>query len=523
MSSAPPVRCGRSPSASPLGRRAGWDHGGVLRPLSAYIAPSFDAAARRRRRLCGPLVAAIVLVVGAAPASAALPRIKARAVSVVEGNAATTTVRIPVTLSAKARRKVSARFRTVPGTAGAGDFTARSGRVRVRRGARRATIRLRIAGDALDEPDERFKLRLSGARRARLGRPRAATVTILDDDPAVAATLSDVSLTEPAGAGDVVSHGLTLRLSAPAAEEVRVDFELVAVATTSGDDADLPRGTAIIPAGQTQSALPGVVRGDALDEADEAVTVLLRNPVGAQLPDPEATLTIADDPADLPPSASIGDITRSEDADGPAMVPVTLSAPSGRAVTIAYDTQDGTADGGDHAAVSGTLTLAPGATTASVAVPITDDERDEDAQSFAVRLTQADWATLADAEAAVTITDDDEPPMVSIDDVSRAEAAAVATFTLTLSAASEKPISVRASTGSGSAVGGASCSAGIDYIALSNLAVAFSPPQLTRTVNVSVCGDGAPESNETVPVVLSQPVNVTLGDASGTLTIQDND
>jgi Calx-beta domain len=468
-------------------------------------------------------VAAIVLVVGAAPASAAVPRIKPRAVRVVEGTGATKTVRIPVTLSAKARATVTARFRTVLGTAGAADFTARSGKVRVRRGARRATVRLRIAGDAVDEPNERFKLRLSSPRRARLGKPRAAKITIVDDDPAVVA-LADASLTEPPGAGDVASHGLTLRLGAPAAEEVRVDFELVA-GTATAADADLPRGTVTIPAGQTQSVLPGVVRGDGLDEAAETIAVLLRNPVGARLQSDRATLTIGDDPADLPPSASIGDVSRAEDAAGPALVPVTLSAPSGRAVTIAYSTRDGTADGGDHPAASGTVTLAPGATTASIAAPITDDERDEDTQTFAVRLDGADFATLADAEAAVTITDDDAPPSVSIDDVTRAEGGPIPTFTLTLSGASEKAISLRASTDEGSASDGATCAvAGTDYIPLSNLPVVFSPLVVTRTVNVSICNDVADEPPvETAAVVLSQPVNVTLGDASGTLTIVDDD
>jgi hypothetical protein len=114
-------------------------------------------------------------------------------------------------------------------------------------------------------------------------------------------------------------------------------------------------------------------------------------------------------------------------------------------------------------------------------------------------------------------------PIISIDDVTRLEANAVATFTVTLSAQSEKPISLRASTVASTATPGSSCAAGVDYLTLANVAVAFSPGQLSQPLNVGICADAQDEFNETASVFLSQLSNATAGDVSGVLTILDND
>jgi chitinase len=453
---------------------------------------------------------------------AADPRASPRSLRVVEGDRAMKTVRIAVRLSGRAPAGASVRFRTRAGTAGRRDFAARAGTLRFRRGSRGAVIVLRIRGDRRRERNERFSVRLSSPQRLRLGRVRAASVTILDDDAPVTATLAAVTATEPAAPGAVGSHGLTVALSRAPRTAVRVDFELVGGGTTTAADVDLVRGTLTFAPGERRKTLPGSLRGDALDEVDETATVLLTNPVGLRLANAWAALTIVDDPADVPPSLSIGDASVSE-ADGTASLPVTLSAPSGRSISVAYATQDGTADGADRPAASGTVTFAPGATGAAIAAPITNDARDEETQSFAVALAQPDGATLADGTGTVTIADDDAPPTVSIDDVSFIEAAGIATFTVSLSAPSEKAVSARAGTVSSTATGGSSCAAGVDYVALSSQPVAFSPGEATRPLEVAICEDASDESTETASVVLTDLANASPGDLSGLLAILDED
>jgi hypothetical protein len=86
-------------------------------------------------------------------------------------------------------------------------------------------------------------------------------------------------------------------------------------------------------------------------------------------------------------------------------------APSGRTITVAYRTVDGTATAGqDHLAASGTLTFAPGQTRRTVTVTVLGDDEHEGPETFNVTLSSPTNATLARAVATITIVDDDPPP-----------------------------------------------------------------------------------------------------------------
>ena len=51
----------------------------------------------------------------------------------------------------------------------------------------------------------------------------------------------------------------------------------------------------------------------------------------------------------------------------------------------------------------------------------------------------------------------------------------------------------------------------------------FAAGETTKTISVSVSGDTADEPDETFAVNLSAPVNATIADAQGIVTIVDND
>ena len=81
--------------------------------------------------------------------------------------------------------------------------------------------------------------------------------------------------------------------------------------------------------------------------------------------------TVDDDPL---PTVSVGDVSVPEGDAGVtnATFTVSLSAPSGKAISVDYATADGTATApGDYAGVSGTFSFAPGQTTKSRNVPVT--------------------------------------------------------------------------------------------------------------------------------------------------------
>ena len=117
---------------------------------------------------------------------------------------------------------------------------------------------------------------------------------------------------------------------------------------------------------------------------------------------------------DAVPTLTVADASASEDA-GTLPFMVTLSAPAGEPVVVSYATEDGTAVAGDdYRAARDTLTVAAGATTATITVPLVNDSVAEDQESFTLKLTMAasPAASVGAGPATGTIEDDDSsaPP-----------------------------------------------------------------------------------------------------------------
>ena len=104
-------------------------------------------------------------------------------------------------------------------------------------------------------------------------------------------------------------------------------------------------------------------------------------------------------------TAYVEDITIGE-TGGTATVTVTLSKASSSAVTIDYQTVDGTAlAGSDYTTSSGTLTIAAGSTSGTFTIPITSDDVIESSESFTVNLSNPTNTTLGKSTVTVSITD----------------------------------------------------------------------------------------------------------------------
>ena len=90
---------------------------------------------------------------------------------------------------------------------------------------------------------------------------------------------------------------------------------------------------------------------------------------------------------------------------------VLLDAPSSSDISVDYRTVDDTAvssgSGTDYAATSGTLHIAPGLTSGSIAINVVADGTAEADESFLVNLSNVSGATLTTSQARVTILNDD--------------------------------------------------------------------------------------------------------------------
>jgi hypothetical protein len=124
-------------------------------------------------------VSAVLLIPLASPAAGAT-----RSLRVLDAMAAedSGTLSFSVRLSRKAGRKVQVLYETRTATATAGsDFEDRAGSLRFKPGQRRKTVRVALITDAVDEPDETLRVKLSEPSRATLA-DKVGIGTIVDDD-----------------------------------------------------------------------------------------------------------------------------------------------------------------------------------------------------------------------------------------------------------------------------------------------------------------------------------------------------
>jgi hypothetical protein len=450
-----------------------------------------------------------------------LPLLRISDAAVPESDADTSGT-LTVSLDRPSTDTVTVDWATVAGTAGPDDFTESGGTVTFTPGQTTRPLPVTVRGDDLVEQTETFTVRLSGAVGATLD-DADGVVTVLDDDDTTPGELPRVRIGDasgPEGNTGTTPATLTVTLDKASASTVTVQWA-TEPGTAGADDFTAASGELTFAAGEVSEQLSVAVQGDREWEADETFAVRLTGASGAVVADDSGACTITDDDASTPgevPELRIGDVSVPEGvADTtPATVTVVLDQASTVPVTVRWATEDGTATAPDDYTAGGDeLAFPPGQTSAQITVPVVGDRASEQDETFAVRLSEAGNATIADGSAVVTVVNDDSGgPELSVDDVTVAEDAGQAAVTVRLSAASAEPVSVRVATVEGSA------SEQVDYAGV-DTRVTFEPGATTVSVPVSVVEDAVPEGDETFAVTLSSPAGATIGDATAVVTIRD--
>ena len=147
-----------------------------------------------------------------------------------------TSAGFPVRLSHASSQPVNVTCATVDGTARAGrDFPVQSAcGVSVPPGALRADIHIPRTDDNVDEDDERYGLRLTGATGGAIV-DADGTTTIFDNDAAPTFTVDDVDIPE-GNPGDSSFARFTGRLSHPSSRTISVRCESRSGSAKEGDD-----------------------------------------------------------------------------------------------------------------------------------------------------------------------------------------------------------------------------------------------------------------------------------------------
>ncbi|MFG1464289.1 Calx-beta domain-containing protein [Xanthobacter sp. DSM 24535] len=450
-----------------------------------------------------------------------VPAVSIGDLSVAEGDGAHAHFMFTVTLDTAATSPVSVQYATGNGTAvGGQDYVAGAGTLTFAAGETSKTVHVDIIGDTLVEANETFSVTLSNPSGVTIA-DGSATGTITNDDvalPPVGTAGLDYDVRDNWGAGFVAD--MTVEAGSSALNGWTVEFDAGFTITNIWNAEIVSHvGTHYVVRNAAWNGAVGAGQETAFGfqatsgAGGTSASGFLVNgaPVGG-------------DPAPMP-SLAVSDATVTEGNAGTSDLAftVSLSAASATPVTVAYATANGTATAGaDYNALSGTLTFAPGETSKIVHVQVKGDTTLEANETVTLNLTAPTGATLADASATGTIANDDVAPVlptVSVADGSMVEGnsgTAQFMFMVTLDKAATGPVSVQYATANGTAT------AGSDYTAQTGT-LTFADGETSKMVHIPVVGDTTVEANETFTLKLTAPSGATLGQATATGTLVNDD
>lgn len=464
---------------------------------------------------------------------------------VLEGRPGQTTrMQFVVQLSAAATTDISIDYRTEDSSKDNGatagiDYTAVSGTLKIPKGRALGIIEVPVLGDAEFEGDEVFNMVLFNPVGTSFGKADSISVegTIKDDEPVI--TVADASVVE-GQAGETSKIKFTVRLSAPAAQDITVNYRTEGStklnAATDGADEDYiaTSGQLKFAAGQTTAQIYVTVNGDNLREGDEVFNLVLSDAVGAGFAKDD-TLTVTGTIIDDEPVIMVADAKMVEGNSGTSVMQffVKLAAPVDHPVTFKYHTENSVKTntavaGTDYTGVSGSVTITGNKTGAIIEVPIIGNTITQGDRVFSLVLSDADGAGFAKGDTATatgTIVDDD--PIITVADAFGMEGKAGATtkmqFKVSLSRPSSQDVTVKYKTVE--SLDSNAATQGSDYTAASGV-LTIKAGQTSAMVDVSIIGDNLREGDETLNLILSNATNAAFakGDtATAKGTIRDDE
>ena len=236
--------------------------------------------------------------------------------------------------------------------------------------------------------------------------------------PTVSLTGSS-SVTEGSSGSKYATY--TVSLSSAATSAVKAVYTTADSTATAGSDYTATTGTLTIAAGATSGTVQVAITGDTTYESDETFTLKLSSATNATVSTTKASVTTTitnDDTATTPTVSLTGSSTITEGRSGTtyATYTVSLSNATSTSVKVVYATRNVTATvASDYGRTTGTVTIAAGATSATIKVPVYGDTRYESNETFKLALSSATNATLSTSKKIVTTTirNDDSARMIS--------------------------------------------------------------------------------------------------------------
>ena len=354
-------------------------------------------------------------------------------------------------------------------------------------GAREVTV-----GGLTNGTPHRFQVR--AVNEAGGGDPAETTAT-----PAVppVLTISDVQVGE--GDGTAV---VEVTLTPASVETVTVSYATANATATAGEDYTATNGTLTFEAGVISREVSVLITEDPTDEDDETFTLTLSDAANAVISDAAGEVTIEDDDQAPSPPQDLS----AEAGDSEVQLSWSPPADSGTAAITAYEYRYAE---GSNAYTETWAEVSGGAAAREVTVGGLTNE-------IVHRLQVRAVSAAGGGEPAETTATPLPPPSLTIGDLTIDESRGPATVQVTLSRSSDTTVTVGYATADGSAT------AGRDYTAASGT-LTFSPGTTSLNVDIAISDDVVEEDTETLTVALSDARNADISDATGQVTILDDD
>lgn len=277
------------------------------------------------------------------------------------------------------------------------DLTLTSGTVSVKGGK----IHIPIEGDVFFDHSRSFKITLSNPYKSKIGK-EDAVITIDDND-----AMPILNIESAVSMNESTSNMSMITVSGDTKRPMTVEYDVVPENTIASDFTSLS-GSLTIQANEKTVLIPSLVSNDVTDEHDESFKVVLRNPVDATIGNDTSRVILLDD--DIEVSASISDVVVTEsDVDTIVPIELTLSAVSGKTVSVFISTRDVTAESGDDFSglIAHQVDFLPGETSKTVDLTIKGDYEFESHETFEVYLHGETNASISKSTANVELKNND--------------------------------------------------------------------------------------------------------------------
>ncbi|HBI25859.1 MAG: adhesin [Candidatus Wolfebacteria bacterium GW2011_GWC2_39_22] len=394
------------------------------------------------------------------------------------------------------------------------------GTVTIPAGQTSATITPTIINYGTYEGDREYKLVLSTSTNATIGATSTFTYTITESS-----ALPAIGFTASTGTGlEAATTTVTASIAYPSVFDITATITQSGTAV-SGVNYTIPATTITIPAGATSTSFIMTTLNNGVRDPLLSAVLTLTSPTNATVNAGASTYTYSIQDNNVIPT--IGFASTGSTVDGVVStitIPVSLSSAMNQDASVAY-TVTGTAVSGLHYnasfASSGTVSIASGATTTNLTIPLLDDAISGPVTTTVIiSLADPVNATTTNATTTYTLTINEvtADPAIGFTSTSASGLENIASIAIPVSITGPStqaitvPYTVSASSTAVSST---------NYV-LANGTATIAAGETSTTITASILNNPVRELDKSLIVTLGTPAGATLGAATTyTYTIQD--